>query len=486
MLTVAYVRVSTEEQATEGFSIAGQAEKVRQYAALHDLGEVTIIEDAGLSGKNLERPGLQRLLQMVEDGHVQHVVLWKLCRLSRNLGDLIDVADRFGQRSVGLHSVSEQLDLSTPTGRMMFNIIGTFAQFYREQLAENVRMGIAAAKASGKHIGRPKFGYDKIDGELVPNEHAATVRRMFRMRADGKSMREIERATGVEYSVLRTILLSRLYRGELPHHGGSLPGRHEPLVSEAEWQAAQRWQQSTNVSKHPLAGRVFCGGCGRRSSAQQTHDRRYAFRCRHRGSGCAVPRRRSEGLEEAMLLGLRLLRDDQGLRQAIDQQLEAARSARPDGRAAGGVETRELAAEVRDLEQRQRQLLELHYKGAISPELFAREESALAELLQQLRGDQVELGKVAAAASAVSEKWADVEAFLAQLDFDVIWDTADDDEKRKLVTHALEGLTIHTDHIEVRVSGAPPLVVLPEEVGFKPGKEPGKLPERPYGASGGT
>ncbi len=152
MLTVAYCRVSTEEQAAEGFSIAGQADKLRVYAELHDLGEVTVIADPGLSGKNLERPGLQQLLHMVDEGHVANVMTWRLDRLSRNLGDLIMLADRFGQANVALHSFTEKIDLSSATGRMFYNILGSFAQFYREQLAENVRMGMQQAVRQGKWV----------------------------------------------------------------------------------------------------------------------------------------------------------------------------------------------------------------------------------------------------------------------------------------------------------------------------------------------
>lgn len=103
MLTVAYCRVSTEEQATDGFSIEGQADRLRQYADLHDLGPVTVITDPGRSGKDLNRPGLIRLLEMIDDGHASNVLIWRLDRLSRNLGDLIGLADRFGQADVSLH-----------------------------------------------------------------------------------------------------------------------------------------------------------------------------------------------------------------------------------------------------------------------------------------------------------------------------------------------------------------------------------------------
>ena len=88
MLTLAYCRVSTEEQAEEGYSIEGQADKLRAYSSLRDLGEVVVIADPGRSGKDMKRPGLQELLAAVEAGHVSHVIVWRLDRLSRNLGDL--------------------------------------------------------------------------------------------------------------------------------------------------------------------------------------------------------------------------------------------------------------------------------------------------------------------------------------------------------------------------------------------------------------
>ncbi|MDP3984228.1 MAG: recombinase family protein, partial [Acidimicrobiia bacterium] len=200
MLTVAYCRVSTEEQAAEGFSIAGQADKLRSYAELHDLGPVTVIEDPGASGKDLDRPGLQQVLAMVDQGDVGHLLVWRLDRLSRNLGDLILLADSFGKAGVSLHSFTERLDLSSATGRMFYNVLGSFAQFYREQLGENVAMGMAKAAQEGKWINRPKTGYDLVGGELIPNGDAETVRQIFRLRAEGSSFKEIERKTGVKYS----------------------------------------------------------------------------------------------------------------------------------------------------------------------------------------------------------------------------------------------------------------------------------------------
>ena len=232
--------VSTEEQAVEGFSIAGQADKLRVYAELHDLGGVTVIADPGLSGKNLERPGLQQLLHMVDEGHVANVITWRLDRLSRNLGDLIMLADRFGQANVALHSFTEKIDLSSATGRMFYNILGSFAQFYREQLAENVRMGMQQAVRQGKWVNRPKTGYDLVDGELVPNEMAPVVRRIFTMRGEGASQGTIADATGVKYSTVLSILGSRIYLGELQMNGEWFAGHHEAIITPKLFAAAHR------------------------------------------------------------------------------------------------------------------------------------------------------------------------------------------------------------------------------------------------------
>ena len=335
MLTVAYCRVSTEEQAAEGFSIAGQADKLRVYAELHDLGAVTVIADPGLSGKNLERPGLQQLLHMVDECHVANVITWRLDRLSRNLGDLIMLADRFGQANVALHSFTEKIDLSSATGRMFYNILGSFAQFYREQLAENVRMGMQQAVRQGKWVNRPKTGYDLVDGELVPNEMAPVVRRIFTMRGEGASQGKIAEATGVKYSTVLSILGSRIYLGEVQMNGEWFAGHHEAIITPEAFAAAHRGRVKGRArGTDLLSGRVRCGLCQRLMALDQNGEGRKLYRCHHRGQGCTQPRRTNVGLHRAAVLGLRLIGDDAELQAAIRRELELAQR-RPPGPAEG-------------------------------------------------------------------------------------------------------------------------------------------------------
>ena len=196
MLTVAYCRVSTEEQAAEGFSIAGQADKLPR---LRRAARPRCGDGHRRPGTLRQEPRAARAAATAAHGRRgsrRQRLTWRLDRLSRNLGDLIMLADRFGQANVALHSFTEKIDLSSATGRMFYNILGSFAQFYREQLAENVRMGMQQAVRQGKWVNRPKTGYDLVDGELVPNEMAPVVRRIFAMRGEGASSGQDRRRHG--------------------------------------------------------------------------------------------------------------------------------------------------------------------------------------------------------------------------------------------------------------------------------------------------
>ena len=120
---------------------------------------------------------------------------------------------------MALHSFTERLDLSSATGRMFYNVLGSFAQFYREQLAENVRMGMARAAREGKWINRPKTGYDLIDGELVPNERPRRCGGSSSCGPRAARPPVIEELTGVKYSTVHGILDSRIYLGEVVYRG---------------------------------------------------------------------------------------------------------------------------------------------------------------------------------------------------------------------------------------------------------------------------
>ena len=466
MLTVAYCRVSTEEQADEGFSIEGQTDKLRLYASLRDLGEVTVITDPGLSGKNLHRPGLQQLLAAVDVGHVSHVVVWRLDRLSRNLGDLILLADLFGERGIGLHSVSENLDLSSASGRMFYNVLGSFAQYFREQLSENVKMGNERAVKEGRWINRPKTGYDLTDGVLVPNNDTPRIQEIFRLRGQGKSYRLIEDQTGVKYSTVCAILNSRIYLGEVLHNKQWHPGKHEAIITEEEWHAAhRRLGKGVQPSRDVLAGRVKCGLCVRRMAVKQNGKGSVTYKCRHRGEGCDQPGRSTKGLARAAVFGLALLGRDERLQDAIRRRLAGGTRPAPArarrGRRPAPAET--LGA----LSEKRRLLLELFYAGNISAEGVKEEEERLLVAIESAREQAALAQSEEVSKNDLELRFEQVAAILSELDIDRVWATAEDEERRVLIEELVESITVFPDHLEVKVFGAPTLNVLYGEVGLK-------------------
>jgi site-specific DNA recombinase len=463
---MAYCPVSTEDQAEEGFSMEGQADKLRSYARLRDLGEVTVIDDPGYSGKNLKRPGLERLLEAVYAGHVSHVLVWRLDRLSRNLGDLIMLADAFGAHGVALHSVQENLDLSSAAGRMFYHILGTFAQFFREQLAENVKMGNERAVREGKWINRPKTGYSLVDGLLVPNEDAERVREIFRLRAANTSYREIEERVGIKYSTVSAILHSKVYLGEVLHKGRWYPGVHEALASAEEWAAANRgFVPGRRRGRGILSGLVRCGLCKRLMPVDQNGEGRVLYRCRHRGEGCAQPARTNLGLVRAAVLGLALVGGDEPLQEAIRRFLARGRPASPtleDGRRPRGA-----AAKLAALSDKRRKLLDLYYEDGIGKDFFAEEERRLSAEIEAVRAQASEREHQEQVQNELVLRFEQVAAILRDLDIKALWAAAEDAERRVLIEELVDSVTVFPDHLEVTVGGAPPLNVLYSEVGLK-------------------
>ena len=466
MLTIAYCRVSTEEQAEEGFSIEGQADKLRAYSMLRDLGEVTVLTDPGRSGKDMLRSGLQPLLAAVEAGHVRRVLVWRLDRLSRNLGDLILLADKFGGLGVSLHSVSENLDLSSAAGRMFYNVLGSFAQYLREQLLENVRMGNDCAIKEGRWINRPKTGYDLLDGLLVPNADANRVREVFELRAQRHSYRSIEEHTGIKYSTICTILTSRIYLGEVLHNHQWFKGFHEPLVTPELFITAQRAvPKGVQPSRDVLSGRVLCGLCGRRMAIQQNGRGSLHYACRHRGQGCAQPVRSTRGLARGALLGMTLLGHDEQLQASIRERLSGGgRSVRASAR-----RTRRAAPHVtlETLGDQRRKLLQLFYAGRISAEGFHEEESRLAASIEVARMQAAEETGEDHTESDQHTRFEDVVSTLRELDAHALWQASEDRERRRLVEEMVTGLIVFPDHLEVTVTGAPTHNVLYREIGMR-------------------
>ena len=147
--TLAYVRVSTEDQIE--FSPDAQVKRCRDLARLRDLGPVTVLKDEGWSGKNLDRPAMRQLLALIESNDVEHLLIWRWDRLSRDQGDFSRLVKLFQEHGVTVHSVNEgDLDLASASGKMQIGVTGVFAQYFRDQIVENTKMGQRQAAERGR------------------------------------------------------------------------------------------------------------------------------------------------------------------------------------------------------------------------------------------------------------------------------------------------------------------------------------------------
>lgn len=191
---IGYVRVSTDEQKQHGFGIDTQHSTIRSYCEAMGYPLETIIADEGISGKDMNRPGIQRVIEMIQSGQYAGIVVSKLDRISRNLKDILVLHDEI-MLEIGatMVSIKEQFDTATPVGKLMFQIIGGFAEFERSMIKDRMWGGKIEKVKQGKFAGgRPPYGYNLIGGKLVPNAaEAAVVRQVFQLKALGYSLGKI-------------------------------------------------------------------------------------------------------------------------------------------------------------------------------------------------------------------------------------------------------------------------------------------------------
>ena len=174
MKAIGYVRVSTDRQAEQGVSLEAQEAKIRAMATVQGADLLEVIIDGGESAKNLNRPGLKRLIARVERGKVEAVIVAKLDRLTRSVKDLCSLLELFEKRGVALVSVAESLDTASAAGRLVITIMAAVSQWEREAIGERTRDALRHKRTSGERVGNIRFGFRlSPDGkhlELEPGE----------------------------------------------------------------------------------------------------------------------------------------------------------------------------------------------------------------------------------------------------------------------------------------------------------------------------
>ena len=290
MRVLAYVRVSTTEQAQDGYSIGEQIDRITKYAAAMDWTIVRVFTDPGFSGASMDRPGLRELIRVVKSGQADKVLVYKLDRLSRSQKDtLYLIEDVFLKNGTDFVSMSENFDTATPFGRAMIGILAVFAQLERETIKERMMLGRVGRAKNGYYCGahHSLIGYEYKNGELIPDPYEAMlVKTVFSLFTDGTPINKIRKELNQRglihdghpwyNSTVRRLLDNRHYIGEVGYSDAWYPGRHEPIIDLKTFERAQKLLKrraesysSTNNHVSYLTGFIYCGQCGAKYGRKQ-------------------------------------------------------------------------------------------------------------------------------------------------------------------------------------------------------------------------
>ena len=191
---IGYIRVSTEEQAKEGVSLENQEQKIRAYCKLKDLNLLEIIQDAGISAKNLRRPGAQKVIEMAQEKMIDAVVVYKLDRMFRSTVDALETTRQFDKWGVSFHSIEETIDTKSAMGKFFFTLTAALAEMEREIIGERTRDVLQRKKANGEVYGHVPFGFKRFKGKLLNhNAEQKIVKAVLGMREKGFNFSRISR-----------------------------------------------------------------------------------------------------------------------------------------------------------------------------------------------------------------------------------------------------------------------------------------------------
>ncbi len=438
-----YTRKSTDEGLDQAFNSldaqreAGEAfitsRKHEGWVCLPDR-----YDDGGFSGGNIERPALKRLMADIEAGRIDAVVCYKVDRLSRSLLDFSRLIDVFDRHRVMFISVTQPINTADSGGRLMLNVLLSFAQFEREMIADRTRDKVSAARRKGKWTGgQPPLGYDvhPDGGRLVVNEdEAAIVRQIFGLYLELGSLQatteELNRrgwrtkswttrkgthheGTPFSKNLVNRLVANPLYAGRVALHGQTFDGEQPAIVDQATFDRVQRQLASQartggavakNRYGHVLRGLLHCAACGcaMTPSVSKKPGRVYRYYVCNRATktgwkSCPCPSLPAREIEAAVVARIRAIGRDPGLVAAtLDQVKRVQRARQP-----------ELVAERRHIEREVARLRD----GGRAEDLGQVERlvARLAELDDEvafLRAATVDRRDLARALAAFDEVWA--------------------------------------------------------------------------------
>lgn len=457
-----YIRVSTLEQAQEGYSVGEQRERLIAYCKAQDWLIADIYVDGGYTGSNLNRPGIQKLMSETEKFDV--VLVYKLDRLSRSQRDTLYLIEEiFRPNKVDFVSMQESFDTSSPFGKAMIGLLAVFAQLEREQIKERTWMGRVARAKTGLHHGGGNIpiGYDYEDGKLIVNPYEAEqVRKIYEWYLSGSSLKAItdklqdagytnKYSSYNSWSSVRNILENETYIGRLHFGDVVVDHAHEAIITEEQFNAAQilrgkrREQFGSHAfqSKHVLTGLLFCGHCGGRYYLRNTgkysyyacYSRTKQMKSMIKDPNCQNKIWRAQDLEpiiEEKILAL--LRNPK-----IAEELAAGKP-----KAAAPVsKNTDIERRIREIDRQIGKLMELYQQDDIPPEL-------LGEKINRLYGEKTALENSIAPVEETNAMPLDLVAELITNAAE-IWDFADENQKRRILQSLISRIVLTDDQVDI-------------------------------------
>ena len=301
-----YVRVSSQEQADEGYSIGEQTERLKKYADAMGWNVYKIYVDPGYSGGNMDRPGLNEMIKDVESGEIDTVVVYKLDRLSRSQFDTLYLIEKvFLANNTDFISMTENFSTNTPLGRAMIGFLAVFAQLEKDKINERTIMGKEARAKEGKWGGGSSepigYDYDPATDMLYVNDYEKmqileaidlflkgvplrTICRVFKSKGyvyRGRS----KKPSDWEPQRLKYVFANKVYLGYISHRGEWYKGDHDPIIDEETFnrlgklleQRAEKFEKHVKKTRSQttyLGGMLYCKHCGARYARQSGNRRK--------------------------------------------------------------------------------------------------------------------------------------------------------------------------------------------------------------------
>ena len=403
-----YIRVSTEDQAREGFSLGEQEEKLLALCKFKDLEVYKVYKDAGISAKDMEhRPQFQEMLKDMKNGKINYIVAYKLDRITRSVRDLEELISVLEQYNCFLLCDRDDVNTSTANGRFFVRMLTVLSQLEIEIVSERTKFGLNGAIKSGHIPGQRPFGYKSADDKkmIIDNATRPYVEKIFDMYLEGKSFQQI--ANYFEENniypnkkwkdtTIQKIIDNKIYMGDYEQY--KRIGKQEnlepivymnvvePIISRAKWEECQRQKERnqrtyTRDRIYTFFQRLKCPNCSRimKCKGSGGTKRKYMYyTCEH----CHI--NFNENHVELLLKDFiyDLLEYDMAVKKFFLPVLEDK---------SNNIDTSTIDKEIRELQKQRDRIKQAYIKGIVEIDDFKEDYKLIEDKLANLETKKLEL-----------------------------------------------------------------------------------------------